>query len=178
MAEEMAGLIKDTEFETLIRGYKQTAIECREREESFLETDSNSQRNNERKNIIAREVQSVYCFLYEFGKPYSNMTVGEFEIGQLEMLKQVEQAIVEKEKELAQTLFFRVSRKKEIRKELSRLRFKKEKKYGYNIRSNSFYELCELVGIVECKIDWKTQPPPNFEYLVREIFKKRFPHVK
>ena len=165
---ENISLVRHTKLEELALQYQKEA-------KKYQENDLSSKLNIERRDGIAREIQDAFCFLADLGKPYSAMTLEEFEFAQEEIKKNARHELDKKREILNTTFFFQFLRKRGLRFDIYSWEFELEHGYGYKIRDNSLEKMLPLVGITKnMGIDWKRQLPSNLGGLVNEIFAIRF----
>lgn len=173
--EESTALVRLTEFEEMVKGYKKENEEAAKAEAIRLETDPDSPKNVERKNIIARQVQKAYLLLRDLGKPFTEMTVKEFELAQTHIRKMADKEKQQLEKELKATWFFRWRKLGKLKNSLSKCTFVLDRGYQRIAKDSEFSAYLPLIGsrTNDRGIDWTMQLPPNFEKLVEEIFRIR-----
>ena len=155
-----------TKLETLLVKYKEDVLTLTLKEERNPE----SKLNINRKDVIARQIQQAFSFLRFMGKPYSEMTLEEFEVAHEEVKSRTQLELTELRRKLSKVSFLRITKRRMLAKDISNLEYKL--KYGYNsiIKDNKFLSLISDVG----KDGWDKDLPPNYERLVNEIFEQKF----
>lgn len=165
--EETTALIKPTEFEEMVKSFE----EERRQEKTRLETDPNSSRNMARKDVIARQVQRAYTLLRGSGKPFTEMTVREFDLAQKEIKKRAEAKKQQLEREIESTWSFRMLKISRLGVSLLEQVFIFENGYKSHCKGNTFVALEKDVGHTNLKgVDWTKELPPNFAELIEKIF--------
>ena len=155
-----------TKLETLLAKYKEDILTLRLEEERNPE----SKLNINRKDVIARQIQQAFSFLRFMGKPYSEMTLEEFEIAHEEVQSRAQLELTELRRELSKVFFFRIMKRRRLAKDIPNL--KSKFKYGYSqaVESNTFSILIPYIG----KEGRDKDLPPNFERLVNEVLEQKF----
>lgn len=164
-------LIKPTEFEELVQGYGAQAAEVQRELALHEETHPNSLTNLQRRDVIAKQVQKAYLSLRNVGKPYTIMTISEFEIAQKEVRRAARIDKDKLEELVKKTSSLRFIRRIRLEKKLFRANLILD--YGYDVggMNNTFSTLKDFVNHNEI---WRRQLPPNFKELVEEIWQQRF----
>lgn len=166
-------LIRQTDFEELVRGYREQTLQFTQQQEYKEEHDLDSNRNRVRKDRISSEVQGAYVLLRDLGKPYTPMTIREFELAQNELRKIAQAGIDDLTQQLKNVWFFRLTKKRRLKTMLNASMFKKEHGYSMWAKDNTFKKALEVIGTTWNGVDWTKQHPPNTKDLVEEIFHQR-----
>ncbi len=148
MAEETS-LIANTKFEELLLSYRHQKV-------------SSVPRN---RHVVTQQIKAAFNFLLQAGKPYSNMTLEEFEIAHEEIKRRAGFELARLEQELKKCWRARFIKRPQL---AGQVNIQKDiKLLGYNTRrfAVGFSETLERVGLPE----HMASIPPNFERLVEEI---------
>src|SRR3989338_6320623 len=116
-------LIRCTKLEGLVIGYR-------------METELENA-----KDMIAREVRETFHFLALLGKPYSPMTLEEFNVAQEELIKECRIRLDENKQKLDKLYFFRPGKRLELLDGIRRDEFLFKNKHKMDISENTFLRL-------------------------------------